>query len=167
MKDFSFVDAYRIPSKIPFANSLKIGMFSLPYVDNSHIEVIASHELGWQHVSTTIVLNPVDDPRTPTYGEMQLVRDLFFYPDEKVVQYHPRRQDYVNDNPYVLHMWVRDGNIMPYPSLSESNLKFVNSFIVPTADNKYLKTTLFVDDAWQMVSVQLTDEMGQRLDGIS
>lgn len=164
VKDFSFVEKYRVPGKRLLANSQKVGVFSLPYVDNSRIEVIASQALGWQHVSATIVLNPVDDPRIPTYKEMQTVQNLFFYPNERVIQYHPRRQDYVNDNPFVLHMWVADGNIMPYPDIARTDFQIANSFILPTADNKYLKTTMYVNDTWQMVSAQLIDKWGQKQD---
>lgn len=56
---------------------------------------------GWEHVSVST------KRRIPNWIEMSWVKDLFFDEEECVVQYHPRKSQYVNCHPYVLHMWRR------------------------------------------------------------
>jgi hypothetical protein len=53
----------------------------------------------WDHVSVSLSF------RTPLWEEMCYIKDLFFEPDEWVVQFHPAKSDYINDHPYVLHLW--------------------------------------------------------------
>ena len=45
------------------------------------------------------------ETRTPTWGEMCFVKDLFWSEDEMVVQYHPPKSEHVNFHPHCLHMW--------------------------------------------------------------
>ena len=73
------------------------------------VMVIASDEGGWEHVSVS------REDRTPTWAEMCEVKDLFFGPDEWVMQYHPAAADYVNFHPYCLHLWRPVGIAMPTP----------------------------------------------------
>ena len=61
--------------------------------------VIASVGLGWDHVSVST------RNRTPTWDEMCWVKNLFFHPEETVVQFHPAVSKYVNDHPHCLHLW--------------------------------------------------------------
>ena len=46
---------------------------------------------------------------------MCFIKDLFFNEDETVVQYHPAKSDYVNNNPYVLHLWRPTDQDIPQP----------------------------------------------------
>lgn len=71
--------------------------------------VIASDEGGWEHVSVS------RQDRCPTWAEMCEVKDLFFGPDEWVMQYHPAASDYVNHHPYCLHLWRPVGMEFPVP----------------------------------------------------
>lgn len=43
------------------------------------------------------------------------VKDLFWGPDETVMQIHPAIEDYVNDHPYCLHLWRPRGEYIPTP----------------------------------------------------
>lgn len=54
---------------------------------------------GWEHVSVSY------NNRCPDWDEMCRVKDLFFEPEEVVVQYHPRKSEYKNLHPYCLHLW--------------------------------------------------------------
>lgn len=66
------------------------------------LRVISSgsdHRSGWEHVSVSL------PNRTPTWAEMQCVKELFWGDDETVIQFHPRKDKYVNHHPYVLHLW--------------------------------------------------------------
>ncbi len=61
--------------------------------------VIASDGEGWEHVSVSL------PDRTPIWEEMSIIKKLFWDDEDLVVQFHPPRSKYVNNHPYVLHMW--------------------------------------------------------------
>lgn len=65
---------------------------------------IASDGGGWEHVSLSCQEN-----RTPTWDEMCAVKNLFWGPEDCVVQYHPPEADYVNCHPFTLHLWRQTG----------------------------------------------------------
>ena len=56
---------------------------------------------GWEHVSVSL------PHRCPTWEEMCYVKNLFWRDDETVVQFHPKKSEYKNEHPYVLHMWKK------------------------------------------------------------
>ena len=58
---------------------------------------------GWEHVSVST------QSRTPTWGEMDEVKRLFWADTETVMQFHPRDDQRVNYHPYALHLWKRLG----------------------------------------------------------
>ena len=59
--------------------------------------IIASDELGWQHVSVSL------KDRCPSWNEMCWIKDLFWDKDDAVFQLHP--PEYVNFHPNCLHLW--------------------------------------------------------------
>lgn len=63
--------------------------------------VIASDELGWEHISVTLH----NRNRCATWKEMCWIKDIFWDEDDTVIQYHPAKEDYVNYHPYCLHLW--------------------------------------------------------------
>lgn len=83
------------------------------YVKGKSFFVIASNCGGWEHVSVT----PCNQKRKfcPTWEEMCEIKDMFFEPEERVVQYHPPRSEYVNQHPYCLHLWRPTVENMPFP----------------------------------------------------
>src|SRR3954463_731637 len=54
---------------------------------------------GWEHVSVSTRRRP------PNWQEMCFVKDLFWEPEECVVQFHPPRSEYINNHPHCLHLW--------------------------------------------------------------
>lgn len=65
---------------------------------------------GWDHVSVSL------ERRCPTWDEMCWIKELFFDDTECVVQYHPSKSDYINEHPFVLHLWKPgNGVVMPMP----------------------------------------------------
>lgn len=46
---------------------------------------------------------------------MCFVKDLFWTPEECVVQFHPPESDYVNNHRFVLHMWRHKTAEFPRP----------------------------------------------------
>jgi len=68
-----------------------------------------SEEICWEHVSVS------HQKRCPTWEEMCWVKDLFFDEEEVVVQYHPRKSEYVNYHPFCLHLWKPLQAALPTP----------------------------------------------------
>lgn len=81
------------------------GIFVVPLSSQSHAYCIVSDGLDWEHVSVHI-FNPNDKTqRTPTWSEMCKIKDLFWNEFACVVQYHPEKNDYVNNHKHTLHLW--------------------------------------------------------------
>ncbi len=80
------------------------GLFKV-FIDGRSFNVIASNGGGWEHVS----VSPRSKTRKscPTWEEMCHIKDMFFEPEERVVQFHPPKSEYVNCHPYCLHLWRR------------------------------------------------------------
>jgi hypothetical protein len=45
------------------------------------------------------------------------IKDLFWNDDERVVQYHPPKKDYVNVHGGTLHLWRPTETELPYPMI--------------------------------------------------
>ena len=65
--------------------------------------VVWSNGGGWEHVSVSF------PNRCPTWEEMCIVKEMFWRDEETVVQYHPKKSEYVNLHPYCLHLWKKIG----------------------------------------------------------
>jgi hypothetical protein len=66
---------------------------------------------GWEHVSIST------ERRPPNWSEMCFVKDLFWAPEECVIQYHPPRSEYVNNHPHCLHLWKPPFDVPLPPSV--------------------------------------------------
>jgi hypothetical protein len=71
--------------------------------------VVFSDGLGWDHVSVSTA------NRCPNWDEMCFVKQLFWSPDDVVMQLHPAASEYVNEHPYCLHLWRPQGVTLPTP----------------------------------------------------
>ena len=69
--------------------------------------------LGWEHVSVHAIQGKRS--RTPTWKEMAFVKDLCWEEEDVVIQFHPRRSEYVNVHPNVLHLWRTRTQPIPTP----------------------------------------------------
>lgn len=89
-----------------------LGEFVIKTPFNSHLFLIVqNHDAEWwaanfplpafEHVSVRVTTAE----RCPTWDEMKFVKDLFFKPEELVIQYHPPAAVYVNNQPHTLHLW--------------------------------------------------------------
>lgn len=74
--------------------------------------VIASDGDGWQHVSVSF---PDSKHTIPNWEVMCRVKDLFFEPEDTVVQFHPAKNNYVNYHGGCLHLWKPIGREFPIP----------------------------------------------------
>ena len=73
------------------------------------LHCIYSNGGGWDHVSVSL------SNRCPTWDEMCAVKDVFFREDECCIEYHPKKEDYVNRHPYCLHIWKPQNAKIPTP----------------------------------------------------
>ena len=63
----------------------------------------------WEHVSVSHAF------MTPTWAEMQFIKEIFWDDSETVVQFHPKKSEYVNTHPYCLHLWKIKGHDFELP----------------------------------------------------
>ena len=56
---------------------------------------------GWEHLSAST------RNKTPEWDIMCKLKEIFWRDDECCVEYHPKREDYVNNMPYCLHIWKK------------------------------------------------------------
>lgn len=87
------------------------GLDTIYYTGGIDFMIRASWGLGWKHVSVSIPMIK----RTPTWDEMCMIKDLFWFPEETVVQYHPAKTEYVNMHKYCLHLWRPIEKELPIP----------------------------------------------------
>jgi len=73
------------------------------------LRVIASDRLGWEHVSVSLPHRP------PTWEEMCEVKEIFWDPEDCVMQLHPPRSQWINNHPNCLHLWRPVGQEIPRP----------------------------------------------------
>ena len=92
--------------------------YRVPYNDRIDLWILVSVDFGWEHVSVSLLAKSKEPhliERTPKWDEMQFVKDLFWKDDECVIQFHPAKKDYVNNHPYVLHLWRPIDEKLPTP----------------------------------------------------
>lgn len=82
----------------------------VPLKSGARACIVFSDGGNWDHVSVT-----VDAPRCPTWEEMCEVKDIFWWPADCVVQYHPPQSQYRNHHPYCLHLWRPQKKEIPLP----------------------------------------------------
>jgi hypothetical protein len=88
------------------------GAFAIKTAKGFDIVIISSghdKKYGWEHVSVSL------EHRAPTWEEMCTVKDLFWDDSEVVIQYHPKKDDYINCHPNCLHLWRPTRRNIPTP----------------------------------------------------
>ena len=58
-----------------------------------------TRSMGWEHLSVSL------PHRCPTWEQMCFMKDQFWNDDEVCYQLHPKKEDYVNNHNYCLHIW--------------------------------------------------------------
>jgi hypothetical protein len=76
--------------------------------------------LEWEHVSVHAYreTEKARQMRCPSWAEMCFVKGLYWDDEDVVVQYHPKRSEYVNNHPAVLHLWRHRTIAYPQPPSS-------------------------------------------------
>lgn len=91
------------------AESGNNGAFLIPGPCGQTLKIIASNGLGWEHVSVSL------KGRIPFWMEMCAIKDLFWDPEDCVIQFHPPKSEYVNNCNFCLHLWRPIGVKFPMP----------------------------------------------------
>lgn len=73
------------------------------------LHFIFSWGCGFEHLS---VSTPI---KTPTWEQMCTMKDIFWSEDEVCMQLHPKKEDYVNNHSYCLHIWKPIDKEIPTP----------------------------------------------------
>lgn len=77
------------------------------------VKCLASDGEGWRHVSVSIEGHAGS---LPSWSIMCQVKDLFWEPEDWVVQFHPAKSEYVDVHPGVLHLWQPLNAEFPKPN---------------------------------------------------
>lgn len=77
---------------------LKAGMITFPKGQKASV-VVGRNEHGMEHVSIEMFVD-----RLPKWNEMCFIKDIFWDEEEKVVQIHPKKSEYINITE-ALHLW--------------------------------------------------------------
>ena len=86
------------------------GAFEVLGPNQRLLHIISSGENdAWEHVSVSL------HNRTPNWREMCFVKDLFWDDEEEVIQFHPRKSEYVNLHTHCLHLWRPVNTELPMP----------------------------------------------------
>lgn len=109
---------FKVPEEIrvttgPFASSAKDGNngFFLIKIQSYECRIVASYGIGWEHVSVSM-----SNGKPPNWSIMCAVKDLFWEEEDVVVQFHPRKSEYVNFHEGCLHLWRKVGEDFPTPN---------------------------------------------------
>jgi len=89
------------------------GLFFIPVTTHkAPLKVIcAPMDSEWQHVSVSL------PNRCPSWSEMNYIKSLFWNDNETVVQFHPKKSEYVDNCKFCLHLWRhKDDHELP-PSM--------------------------------------------------
>jgi hypothetical protein len=89
------------------------GVFMMPGPCGEALRAMADYgaDTGWEHVSVSTQRGK----RIPNWQEMCFVKNLFWAPEECVVQFHPPASRYVNNYSVVLHLWRCTRQDFPVP----------------------------------------------------
>ena len=80
-------------------------------IERVDMSFVASWGGGWDHVS----VSPLNRKTIPTWEMMCKVKDIFFKPEEAVIQIHPPKDEYVNNMSNCLHLWRANDKEMILP----------------------------------------------------
>lgn len=116
MSDWNFINKHRVRHGM-YASDPSYGFngmieFAEPG-EARRIRCIFSDGMGWQHVSVSFGPGA---RRCPSWELMCRIKDLFWEPEDIVVQFHPAKSEYVNLHGGCLHLWrCTDGREQPVP----------------------------------------------------
>lgn len=137
MSDWAFLNQFRVsPEQSVYYGTTPAdgfnGMF-ICWVKGRRVRIIASDGLGWQHVSVSLY----GSQQSPSWAVMCEIKDLFWEPEDTVMQLHPPRSIWVNMHPGCLHLWrpTSEGVSIPLPQPLMVGTHFESGERVPPLDS--------------------------------
>lgn len=118
-----FPEQYRIQDgQFATVDGMPYGAFHVPgsVAGGRSLRIIADdgRNTGWEHVSVSLDFDGKKlNKTTPNWQTMCFVKDLFWEPEDCVVQFHPPASKHVNDHPGVLHLWRKVEGDFPMPPI--------------------------------------------------
>jgi hypothetical protein len=95
------------------------GIFRVPF-KNRYLQCVVADggRDGREHVSVSCQFKKGKHwrSRIPSWEEMCFIKALFWRDDEVVMQLHPKKEDYINNHPHVLHLWKPLKYRIPLPN---------------------------------------------------
>lgn len=95
------------------------GTFKIPSPTSSKnrrfLFILASDGYGWEHVSVSAKIGE-SEILIPYWNEMEYIKNIFWDQDDIVIQYHPKKEEYVNFA-NCLHMWRPIDIELPTPPI--------------------------------------------------
>lgn len=79
--------------------------------NGKNFTIVASFGGGWDHVSVDA------SGLIPSWEDMAAIKDMFFEPEETVIEYHPAKSQYVNLAQDTLHLWRPQDEQIPVPPI--------------------------------------------------
>lgn len=73
------------------------------------LNFIFSYQMGWEHLSVSM------PNKTPSWDQMCMMKNIFWNEDEACAEYHPKKEDYVNNHKHCLHIWKPTNEVLPLP----------------------------------------------------
>lgn len=153
MKNLTYLNQYR-QKYLGFYGDIYNGKFMIPK-GNIIYQIIASNHFCWDHVSVSVLYKSKGQEclRMPTWEELEEITSLFFEGYEPVMEIHPSKKEYVNTNPYVLHLWRSNVEKLPMlPMISE--IKDYDVVELPEK-NHFLRILYGERDGWDCYEVQV------------
>ena len=86
-----------------------IGGYYYDKFNNKKLNFIFSYQMGWEHLSVSM------PSKTPSWEQMCMMKYIFWNEDEACVEYHPKKEDYVNNHKHCLHIWKPTNEVLPLP----------------------------------------------------
>jgi hypothetical protein len=86
------------------------GWFIVP-MDGEIWQICLSDGMGFKHLSAT----NHQKRQLPPWQVMVRLKEAFFADEDWVVMYIPAKDEYVNDHPFVHHLWLPLNSELPHP----------------------------------------------------
>lgn len=119
-------------------NECVIGGFTIDPISNKRLNFKFSRANGWEHLSVSM------PNRCPNWEQMCFMKEQFWEDDEACVEYHPKKEDYVNNHNYCLHIWKPYEIELPTPPSIMVGIRDINDlqYITENIDKYTIKNAI-------------------------
>lgn len=110
--DLSHIEKYRIKEGMFKTKAFdRFGAFEISADVRTLRVIVAPDDKLWEHISVSL------PNRCPNWPEMCMIKELFWDDEDTVIQFHPKKSEYVNNHRYCLHLWKYNEEIPTPPSI--------------------------------------------------